>query len=83
MFNRQELSERIISEAIYIVENNATIRQTAYALKIPKTTVHTDVTERLRRIDYRLYNQVREVLDYNILQRAIRGGMATKKKYKG
>lgn len=45
------------------------------------TTVHKDVTERLIYIDKNLYGQVRDVLDKNLSERHIRGGMATKSKY--
>ena len=82
MFDRQKLSERIISEAIYIVENNTTIRQTDKKFGTSKSTVHKDITKKLKKIDEKLYNEVRKVLDYNISQRAIRGGRAAKKKYK-
>lgn len=82
MFSQQELSQRVKDEAMYIVENRVTIRRTAKKFGISKTTVHKDVTDRLKEIDGKLYNKVRKILDYNITQRAIRGGMATRKKYK-
>ena len=65
----------------YIVEHNATVRAAAKAFGISKSTVHTDVTEKLRRTDRALWHAVRLVLDENKAQRHIRGGQATKEKY--
>lgn len=65
--------------ANYIIEENATVRQTAKKFKISKSTVHKDVTERLMSINPSLAGQVRAVLDVNKSQRHIRGGMATRK----
>lgn len=65
----------------YIVRNNATVRAAAKVFGISKSTVHTDVSERLKKSDYSLYLKVRKVLDENKAQRHIRGGLATKGKY--
>ena len=65
----------------YIVRNNATVRSAAKVFGISKSTVHTDVSERLEKSDYALYVKVRRVLDENKAQRHIRGGLATKEKY--
>ena len=65
----------------YIVEENATVRQAAQKLAISKSTVHKDVTDRLRRINPALWQQVRAVLELNKSERHLRGGMATKEKY--
>ena len=67
----------------YIIETGATVRATAKVFKISKSTVHKDVTERLRSADRELYNQVKTVLEKNKSERHIRGGMATRRKYKG
>lgn len=67
--------------ANYIVETNATVRQTAKAFGISKSTVHKDVTERLLNINPTLAEAARVVLDENKSQRHIRGGMATREKY--
>ena len=75
------IEERVINIANYIIENNATVRQTAKKFGISKSTVHKDCTERLRQIDAGLAAQAREVLDVNKSERHIRGGMATKEKY--
>ena len=75
------LHDRVIAVAGYIIENNATVRQTAKEFGISKSTVHKDVTERLAVINPALAKQVRNVLDVNKSERHIRGGMATKEKY--
>lgn len=68
--------------AHYIIDNNATVRKTAGQFKISKSTVHKDVSYRLKTIDYELYKKVKAVLDKNLEERHIRGGIATKNKYK-
>lgn len=66
----------------YIVENKATVRTAAAATGVSKSTVHKEVNHRLREIDYGLYLQVREILDINKSERHIRGGIATREKYR-
>ncbi len=75
------IEERAVSIAQYIIENNATVRQTAKRFGVSKSTVHKDVAERLLDIDPGLARQARIVLDINKSERHIRGGMATKEKY--
>ncbi|MBQ7765905.1 MAG: sporulation transcriptional regulator SpoIIID [Lachnospiraceae bacterium] len=75
------IEERAIEVANYIIEQNATVRQTAKKFGISKSTVHKDVTERLEEIDPTLAKRTRMVLDVNKSERHIRGGMATKEKY--
>ena len=65
----------------YIVENKATVRRTAKQFGVSKSTVHKDVSQRLKSINNSLYKDVKSILDLNKAQRHIRGGMATKKKY--
>lgn len=65
----------------YIIDNKATVRDTAKRFGISKSTVHKDVTERLKRCNHALCSQVREVLDENKSERHLRGGAATKNKY--
>lgn len=77
------IAERVAREAEYIVETGDTVRAAAQHFGISKSTVHKDVTERLRAIDYRLFECVRAVLDVNLSERHVRGGMATRIKYKG
>ena len=76
------ISERVLREGQYIIETNSTVRAAAEHFSISKSTVHKDVTERLKTIDDSLYNDVRRVLDKNLSERHIRGGIATKNKYK-
>lgn len=73
--------ERATRLGEYIVENKATVRAAAKVFGISKSTVHMDVTDRLKHTSPALYDQVREVLDTNKALRHIRGGMATKEKY--
>ena len=75
------IEERAISIANYIIDNNATVRQTAKKFGISKSTVHKDVAERLLHINPALARQARVVLDINKSERHIRGGMATREKY--
>jgi len=77
------LEERACSLAAYIIENRATVRAAAKKFGVSKSTVHKDLRERLPLFNRTLYLQVREVLDENKAQRHIRGGIATRKKYKG
>lgn len=67
----------------YILETGATVRAAAKVFKISKSTVHKDVTERLYYDDPQLYREVKQVLEKNKQERHIRGGMATRRKYKG
>ena len=79
--NTTDISRDIKAEATFLVENNSTIRQTAEKFGVSKSTLHVDVTRRLRRIDAELYRQVRELLEINLAERHIRGGIATKEKW--
>ncbi len=74
--------ERAVVLGKYIVNNRATVRSAAKANCISKSTVHSDVTKKLQKIDGVLYDKVREVLNKNKEERHLRGGMATKEKYK-
>lgn len=67
--------------AMYIIDNNATIRQTAKAFNYSKSLVHNDVSNKLKHINLDLYLEVKRVLDINFKQRHLRGGQATKEKY--
>ena len=75
------IEERAIDIANYIIENNATVRQTAKQFGISKSTVHKDVTERLMQINPALAKEARKVLDINKSERHIRGGLDKKEKY--
>ena len=75
------IEERAVAIANYIIDCNATVRQTAKKFGISKSTVHKDVTDRLEHINPSLAAKARIVLDINKSERHIRGGMATKEKY--
>lgn len=68
--------------AVYMIETGDTVRAAAAHFGISKSTVHKDLTVRLRQSDYALYLQVRQVLDRNKRERHIRGGLATREKYR-
>ena len=76
----EERAERL---AQYIIENRTTVRAAAQKFGIGKSTVHKDISERLPQFNRVLYQQVKEVLEVNKAQRHIRGGIATRKKYRG
>lgn len=73
--------ERAVMLALYITENNATVRSTANAFGISKSTVHKDVTQRLYALNRTLFEETQRVLLHNKEERHIRGGEATRKKY--
>ena len=79
----EPLEKRACQLAVYMIETGATVRAAAQHFGISKYTVHKDLSHRLKQYNYNLYLQVREVLDVNKQERHIRGGMATRKKYKG
>ncbi|MBQ7045176.1 MAG: sporulation transcriptional regulator SpoIIID [Clostridia bacterium] len=77
------VDNRAIILGEYIINTGATVRAAAKVFKISKSTVHKDVTQRLKREQPQLYLQVKKVLEKNKSERHIRGGLATKRKYKG
>ena len=79
----QEFMERRACDlAAYIIENRTTIRDAAAHFGVSKSTVHKDLTERLVRCNHGLYLQVKQILEVNKAERHIRGGIATRNKYK-
>ena len=77
------IEERACQLAVYMIENGATVRSAANHFGISKSTVHKDLQQRLPQCNKVLYEQVLAVLAVNKSERHIRGGMATRKKYKG
>ena len=75
------IEERAVEIANFIIQEKATVRQTAKKFGISKSTVHKDVTDRLLQFNPELASQARKVLDVNKSERHIRGGLATKEKY--
>ena len=74
--------ERCVLLAAYLVENKSTVRAVAAHFGISKSTVHKDITQNLKRVNKTLYYQTKEILDLNKKERHLRGGEATRKKYK-
>ena len=73
--------ERAVALALYIIENNATVRQAAKVFGVSKSTVHKDVSQRLKKLNPAAYEMVKKILEQNKMERHIRGGQATKNKY--
>ncbi len=78
---RDDLETRARELAVYLIERRTTIRDAAKHFSVSKSTVHKDLSERLREIDRSLYVQVKEILEQNKAERHLRGGDATKRKY--
>ncbi|HEY5561808.1 MAG TPA: sporulation transcriptional regulator SpoIIID [Clostridiaceae bacterium] len=76
------IEERVLEVADYIINSKATIRKTAKVFGVSKSTIHKDMTERLPRINPQIAVEAKGILDYNKAERHIRGGRATKMKYK-
>ena len=76
------IEKRAVETAQYIIDNKITVRDAAKIFCISKSTVHKDVTERLEEIDGDLCKKVKEVLQINLDERHIRGGLATRNKYR-
>lgn len=79
----ETLEDRACELAVYMIESGATVRTAAKHFHISKSTVHKDLSQRLPKHNPALYEQVRRILDQNKRERHIRGGLATRKKYKG
>ena len=77
------LDKRACELAVYMIETGDTVRGAAKHFHISKSTVHKDLSQRLPNYNQALYIQVRKILDQNKLERHIRGGLATRRKYKG
>ena len=78
----ETIEERACQLAVYMIENNGTVRSAAQKFGVSKSTVHKDLQQRLKKINPQLYAQVRRVMDENKQQRHIRGGLATREKYR-
>ena len=80
---RDYIRKRVVEVSRYIADTEATVRQAAKEFSISKSTVHKDVTERLPGVNRQLHRKIKKILDKNKAERHIRGGEATRKKYKG
>ena len=78
---KDHIRERVINVAQLIIEVNGTVRSVAKEIHMSKSTVHKDLRERLPKISLSLYNGVNEILEKNKNERALRGGLATKKRW--
>ena len=76
-----QIEERILREATFIIEKKSTVRETAKAIGVSKSTIFNDMTKKLSELDYIKYALVHGILQTNKEERAIRGGNATKQKY--
>ena len=82
MIYTQSGKERCLILAEYLIENKATVRKVASHFGISKSTVHKDITQNLKRIDQSTYEEVKEILETNKKERHLRGGEATRQKYR-
>ena len=78
---KDQMEQRACDLAVYIIENQSTVRAAAKEFGVSKSTVHKDIAERLPKFNRTLYLQVKVVLEQNKAERHIRGGMATREKY--
>ena len=78
---KDDIEERVLELAHYIISTNATVRTAAKKFRVSKSTVHKDITERLLELNPSLAAEVKTVLENNKAERHLRGGMATKEKY--
>ncbi len=79
---QEYIQKRVLEICAYILETQATVRQAAQVFGVSKSTVHKDMTERLPSLNKDLAQQVKKVLDFNKSERHLRGGEATRKKYR-
>lgn len=78
----RDLEDRIYLEAKYILKHRCTVRSMVKVFNVSKSTVHYDLSVRLKKISLSLYKKVDKILKYNLSQRHLRGGLATQKKYR-
>ena len=76
------IKQRIYEEAYYIIKTNKTLRELSRVFKVSKSTIHKDLKDRLKLVDISLYKEVQQILKNHLNTRHIKGGEATKKKYK-
>lgn len=79
---RYEIDLRVQKEAEYVLKEGATVRNTAEKFGVSKSTVHYDMTKRLKKLDVDLYEKVKRILKINLDERHIRGGVATREKFR-
>ncbi|MDR9788473.1 MAG: sporulation transcriptional regulator SpoIIID [Peptococcaceae bacterium MAG4] len=79
---QEYIQKRVLEICHYILETHATVRQAAQVFQVSKSTVHKDMTERLPSLNKQLAQEVKAILEYNKAERHLRGGEATRRKYK-
>jgi len=79
---QEYIHRRVLEISVYLLKTSATVRQAARVFGVSKSTVHKDMTERLPKINQQLARKVRQVLDTNKAERHLRGGEATRRKYR-
>lgn len=75
------ISKRVLDEAVYMIDTKKTIREIAKVFNVSKSTVHIDLNRRLKNINSNIYKEVKKILNYHLEVRHIRGGESTRKKY--
>lgn len=80
---KKEITERILEEANYIIKTEKTMREIASDYNVSKSTVHKDLSERLKKVDYSLSKNVDEIIQDHLDTRHLRGGEVTRQRYKG
>ena len=78
---KEEIRKRVLLEAEYIISTLSTLRQTATLFGVSKSTVHVDMSKRLKKLSEKKYRKIEKILDINFSEKHIRGGQATKIKY--
>lgn len=78
----QQMESMIIKEAKYFIENKSTVRETAKHFKVSRSKVHRDLTKQLKNISFDLYIKCKDIIEINIDERSIRGGISTKRTFK-
>ena len=78
---KEKICKRVLLEAEYIISTLSTLRQTATLFGVSKSTVHVDMSKRLKKLSEKKYRKIEKILDINFSEKHIRGGQATKIKY--
>ncbi len=79
---QEYIQKRVLDICAYVLETRATVRQAARVFQVSKSTVHKDLTDRLPSLDKQLAKEIKIILEHNKAERHLRGGEATRRKYK-
>lgn len=80
-FVNNQIKQRVLDEALYIISTGKTLRATAKVFSVSKSTVHIDMSRRLKSLNWKMYSEVAKKLDINFCEKHLRGGLATAKKF--